>query len=70
MHVRSPSSGSGRGTALADLLGIEHVEARRVVTAAKQVIPQTDLQGQLLPATAEAFTAGQPGVGTSRSSPD
>jgi hypothetical protein len=56
-------------TALADLLGIEHVEARRVVTA-EQVIPQTDLQGQLLPATGEAFTAGQAGVGPSRSAPD
>ena len=49
-------------TALADLLGIEHVEARRVVTAAEQVVPRTDLQGQVLPArlpaTADAFAAG------------
>jgi hypothetical protein len=37
-------------TALADLLGVEHVEARRVVTAAEQVIPRADLQGQVLPA--------------------
>ncbi len=53
-------------TALADLLGIEHVEARRVVTAAEQVIPRTDLQGQVLPArlpaTADAFTAGTASV--------
>ena len=49
-------------TALADLLGIEHVEARRVVIAAEQVIPRVDLQGQVLPAelpaTADAFAAG------------
>jgi hypothetical protein len=49
-------------TALADLLGVEHVEARRVVTAAEQVVPRADLQGQVLPArlpaTAEAFAAG------------
>src|SRR4051794_21449316 len=48
--------------ALADLLGVEHVEARRAVTAAEQVMPRTDLQGQLLPArlpaTAAAFAAG------------
>jgi hypothetical protein len=53
-------------TALADLLGVEHVEARRVVTAAEQVIPRADLQGQVLPArlpaTAEAFAAGQASV--------
>src|SRR3954454_1048560 len=49
-------------TALDDLLGVEHVEARRVVTAAEQVIPRADLQGQVLPArlpaTAAAFAAG------------
>ena len=49
-------------TALADLLGIEHVEARRVVTAAEQALPRTDLLGQVLPArlpaTAAAFTTG------------
>ena len=53
-------------TALADLLGVEHVEARRVVTAAEQVIPRADLQGQVLPArlpaTAQAFAAGQASV--------
>ena len=53
-------------TALADLLGIEHVEARRVVVAAEQVVPRADLQGQVLPArlpaTAEAFAAGQASV--------
>jgi hypothetical protein len=53
-------------TALADLLGVEHVEARRVVTAAEQVIPRVDLQGQVLPArlpaTADAFAAGTASV--------
>src|SRR5919112_118542 len=53
-------------TALADLLGVEHLEARRVVTAAEQVIPRTDLQGQVLPArlpaTAAAFAAGDASV--------
>jgi 5-methylcytosine-specific restriction protein A len=53
-------------TALADLLGVEHVEARRVVIAAEQVIPRVDLQGQVLPArlpaTADAFAAGQTSV--------
>ena len=53
-------------TALADLLGVEHVEARRVVTAAEQAIPRADLQGQVLPArlpaTADAFAAGAASV--------
>ena len=53
-------------TAIADLLGVEHVEARRVVTAAEHVGPRTDLQGQVLPArlpaTAAAFAAGEVGA--------
>ena len=53
-------------TALVDLLGLEPVEARRVVTAAEHVCPRTDLQGQQLPArlpvTAEAFHAGRAGL--------
>ena len=53
-------------TALADLLGIEYAEARRVVTAAEHALPRTDLLGQVLPArlpaTAAAFTTGAASV--------
>ena len=53
-------------TALADLWGVERVEARRVVLAAEQVSPRVDLQGQVLPArlpaTAAAFAAGAASV--------
>ncbi len=49
-------------TALCDLLGVEHRDARRIITAADHVCPRVDLQGQvlppLLPATAAAFQTG------------
>ena len=49
-------------TALADLWGVERVEARRVVVAADLATPRVDLQGQVLPAqlpgTAAVFAAG------------
>jgi hypothetical protein len=50
-------------TALADLLGLELAEARRVVTVAEHCCPRTDLQGQplpaRLPATAAALNSGR-----------
>ncbi|HWM58117.1 MAG TPA: DUF222 domain-containing protein [Pseudonocardia sp.] len=53
-------------TALADLLGIDDIDARRIVTGADWVCPRTDLQGQelppRLPATAAAFAAGAAGL--------
>ena len=54
-------------TALCDLLGLEHRDARRIVTAAEHVCPRVDLQGQILPArlpaTAAAFHDGAIGLG-------
>lgn len=53
-------------TALSDLLGWERFEARRRVTAAEQLHPRLGLDGTplpaTLPATAEAFAAGQAGL--------
>jgi len=52
--------------ALSDLLGWEHVEARRRTVAADQVAPRTGLDGAVLPArlpaTAEVFGAGRVGL--------
>ena len=52
--------------AVADLLGVEHGEARRVVAAAEQARPRVDLQGQplppRLPGTAAALDAGTAGL--------
>ena len=52
--------------AVADLLGVEHGEARRVVAAAEHARPRVDLQGQplppRLPATAAALDAGTAGL--------
>jgi uncharacterized protein DUF222 len=49
-------------TAISELLGVEHRDARRIVLAAEQICPRVDLQGQilpaLLPATAAAFGSG------------
>ncbi len=49
-------------TAVSELLGVEHRDARRIITAADHVCPRADLQGQvlppLLPATAAAFESG------------
>ena len=49
-------------TAVSELLGVEHRDARRIITAADHVCPRVDLQGQvlppLLPATAAAFESG------------
>jgi len=56
--------------ALSDLLGWEHVEARRRTVAADQVAPRTGLDGAVLPArlpaTAEVFGAGAGGVAACR----
>ena len=53
-------------SALADLLCVEYVEARRLIIAADHVTPRVDLQGQplppRLPATADAFDAGAAGL--------
>ncbi len=49
--------------AVADLLGVEPRDARRIIVAADHVCSRVDLQGQvlppLLPATADAFASGQ-----------
>ena len=47
-------------TALADLLGIERADARRIVTAAEQVCPLIDLHGQARPPTLPATAVPLP----------
>ena len=65
--------GQRADTALADLLGVELTEARRVLTAAEQVCPAPVCRGQPLPAvlagTAPRSTTDTPVCATSRRSP-
>ena len=58
----SPSTGNDPRPRCADCWGSKPLEARRIVTAAEQACPRTDLHGQvlppLLPGAAAAFAAG------------